>query len=370
MLALALNMRAQADPAASADPIPLGVMRKAVLEDAKPYEVAVGAVPTTILMPGPIEAFEGNHITTKPDTAANVFLEHQPGTRFFSVKALYPGMADLNVILGDSVYSFRFYYSENSPTRTLTIASAKADGTGSPEGAVRITARRLYDILQDAKTYFAVKEQHPELERTIQVAAPGTVLEYLGYRIVIDQVFRFERDDTLVFRVVFLNDTEAPLYYRPGEIALRVGRNLYWPSFAQVSRVMPPRGPARLAWEISPDVASLEIVNPRGQKASLIDRLSAPLSELGEYVVTARGKNGRADSIKFKVVFPLPAGEPNPLVVSKGAREFGIRLLSVTQPEPGQNFGYVCYTGTSDGGRADLSLENEFHLIVPTRETP
>ena len=161
MLALALNMRAQADPAASADPIPLGVMRKAVLEDAKPYEVAVGAVPTTILMPGPIEAFEGNHITTKPDTAANVFLEHQPGTRFFSVKALYPGMADLNVILGDSVYSFRFYYSENSPTRTLTIASAKVDGIGSPEGAVRITARRLYDILQDAKTYFAVKEHTP-----------------------------------------------------------------------------------------------------------------------------------------------------------------------------------------------------------------
>ena len=370
MLALAFNPCARADPAASAGPIPLGVMRKAILEDAKPYEVAVGAVPTTVLMPGPIEAFEGNHITTKPDTAANVFLEHQPGTRFFSVKALLPGDADLNVILGDSVYSFRFYYSENSPTRTLTIAAAKAAGAESPEGAVRITTRRLYDILQDAKTYFAVKEQHPELERTIQVAAPGTVLEYPGYRVVIDQVFRFERDDTLVFRVVFLNDTEAPLYYRPGEIALRVGRNLYWPSFAQVSRVIPPRGPARLSWEVSPDVASFEIANPKGQKASLLDRLSAPLSDLGEYVVTARGKNGRTDSLKFKIEFPLPAGEPDPLVVSKGGHEFGIRRLVLSQPEPGQNFGYVCYTGTSDGGRAGLSLDNEFHLIVPARATP
>ena len=370
MLALASTLRAQSDPAASAESLPLGVMRKAVLEDGRPYEVAVGAVPTTILMPGPIEAFEGNHITTKPDTVANVFLEHQPGTRFFSVKALLPGMADLNVILGDSVYSFRFYYSADSPTRTLTLAPAKAPGDGPAGGAVRISARRLYDILQDAKTYFVVKDQHPELERTIQVSVPGTVLEYPGYRLVIDQVFRFERDDTLVFRVVFLNDTEAPLYYRPGEIALRVGRNLYWPSFAQVSRVIPPRGPARLTWEVSPDVVSLEISNPEGQKASLLDRLSAPLSDLGEYAVTARGKGGRTDSLKFRVVFPVPAGAPNPLVVSKGGREFGIRRLVLSQPEPGQNFGYVCYTGTSDGGRADLSLENEFHLILPARGTP
>jgi hypothetical protein len=369
MLALALNLRARADPAASAEPAPLGVMRKALLEDATPYEVAVGAVPTTILMPGPIEAFEGNHITTKPDTAANIFLEHQAGSRFFSVKALLPGTADLNVILGDSVYSFRFYYSASNPTRTLTLAPAKAAGAGAPDRAVRITARRLYEILQDAKSYFVVKDQHPELERSIKVAAPGTVMEYPGYRIVIDQVFRFERDDTLVVRVIFLNDTEAPLYYRPGEIALRVGRNLYWPSFAQVSRVIPPRGPARLAWEISPDVVSLEIVDPKGRKASLLDRLSAPLSDLGQYVVTAKGKNDRADRLKFQVVFPVPAGEPDPLIVAKGS-EFGIRRLVLSQPEPGQSFGYVCYTGTSDGGRAGLSLDNEFRLIVPTRGTP
>jgi len=370
MLALAPNLRAQADPATTAVAPPLGTMRKAVLEDAKPYEVAVGAMPTTILMPGPIEAFEGNHITTKPDTVANVFLEHQPGTRFFSVKALLPGTADLNVILGDSVYSFRFYYSENNPTRTLTLAPAKAPGAGAQDHAVHITARRLYDILKDAKTYFVVKEQHPELERAIQVAAPGTVLEYPGYRIVIDQVFRFDRDDTLVFRVIFLNDTESPLYYRPGEIALRVGRNLYWPSFAQVSRVIPPRGPAQLSWEVSPDVVSLELANPKGQKASLLDRLSVPLSEQGDYVVTARGKNGRTDSLKFRVVFPVPPGEPDPLVVAKGSKEFGIRKFALSQPEPGQNFGYVCYSGAADGGRADLSLENDFRLIVPTRGTP
>ena len=370
MLLLAPSLHAEADTAAANMAPPLGTMRKAVLEDATPYEVAVGAVPTTILMPGPIEAFEGDHITTKPETVANVFLKHQPGTRFFSVKALLPGTADLNVILGDSVYSFRFYYSETSPTRTLTLAPAKAAEPGSTDHAVRITARRLYDILQDAKTYFVVREQHPELERTIQVAAPGKVMEFPGYRVVIDQVFRFDRDDTLVFRVIFLNDTEAPLYYRPGEIALRVGRNIYWPSFAQVSRVIPPRGPAHLSWELSPDVVSLEIASPKGRKASLLDRLSAPLSDPGEYVVTARRKGGQADSLRLKVAFPAPPGEPDPLVITRDSNEFGIRRLVLSQPESGQNFGYICYTGTADGRRASLSIENDFQLIVPTQGTP
>ena len=363
--ALCAGLCARADEPTA--PPPLGVMRKAILEDSKPYEVGIGAIPTTILMPATIEAFEGNNITAKPDTVANVFLQHEPGTRFFSVKSLLPGPADLNVILGDSVYSFRFYYSGN-PTRTLTLAPAPQIGT--PREEFSITPRRLYDILQDAKTYFAIREQHPELERTIQVAAPGKVLEYPGYRIVIDQVFRFDRDDTLVFRVIFLNDTEETLYYRPGEIGLRIGRNLYWPSFAQVPRVIPARGPARLTWEVSPDVVSLEIANPKGRKASLLDRLSAPLSDLGEYVLTARGRKGVGDTLRFQVQFPVPPGEPNPMIVGKGAKDFGIRGLVLAQPEPGQNFGYVCYTGTADGGRADLSLENDFSLIVPTRTAP
>ena len=369
MAAVAAGARAQPEqPPAVALP-PVGVMRSAVLEDVKPYEVAIGALPTTVLMPEAIEAFEGSNITTAPNTAAAVFLQHQPGTRFFSVKSLLPGTADLNVIVGDHVYSFRFFHSQN-PTRTLTITPAATAASVRPVRTVRITARRLYDLLQDAKTYFAVKEQHPDLDRPIQVAAPGKVLEYPGYRIVIDQVFRFDRDDTLVFRAVFLNDTDAALYYQPAEIGLRVGQNLYWPSFAQVPRVIPPREPARLTWEVSPDVASLEITNPRGQKASLLDRLTAPLAEPGDYAVTAKAKDGRADTVKFAVKFPRPAQEPNPLVVTKGAREFGLRRLVLVQPESGQNFGYVCYTGTADGRRAGLSLKNDFSLIVPTRATP
>ena len=283
-------------------------MRKAVLEDAKPYEVAIGAVPTTILMPAPIEAFEGNNITTKPDTVANVFLAARAGHAVFQRQVASAGRGrperhprrfglQLPVLL----------FGKQSHA-DLDPRPGEAPRSRVPEGSVRITARRLYDILQDAKTYFVVKEQHPELERTIQVAAPGKVLEYPGYRIVIDQVFRFDRDDTLVFRVIFLNDTEAPLYYRPGEIALRVGRNLYWPSFAQVQ---PGHPAARAGAAYLGGFARCRFPGNRQPEGP---ESLAPRPALGAALRSGRvcrdrpGKNGHTDSLKFRVAVPGAGG--------------------------------------------------------------
>ena len=271
---------------------PIGTMRKALLQDSKPYEVGIGAIPTTILMPAPIEAFEGNNISTTPGVPTIAFLQHTPGTRFFSVKAVIPGTADLNVIIGDAVFSFRFTFSMN-PTRTLTIEVPGKARAEKPARTVHITARRLYEITQDAKTYFTVAQQYPEFDRAIEVTTPGKIIEYPGYRLVIDQVFRFDRDDTLVFRVAFLNDTASPRYYKPAEIGLRIGRNIYWPSFAQVSGSMAPRVPARIAWDVSPDVGSIIVKNPAGQVADLSDRSMAELGELGTYTIIATAKDGR-----------------------------------------------------------------------------
>ncbi len=352
-----------------ATPIPLGVMRRMYLQDSRPYEVGVGALPTTILLPEVIEAFEASNITTQPNTVAPVFLQHRDGTRYFSVKALVPGTADLNVILKNTLYSFRFYFTDN-PVRTLTIEPPPPAEAGADSPPLPITARRLYDILQEAKTYFLLRDQHPELQRSMAVVSPGKVLEYPGYRVVIDQVYRFERDDTLVIRAVFLNDDLRPRHYRPEDVGLRVGRNLYWPSFAQLPGTIPGRAPAEITWELSPDVASLTLTPPTGPSSDLTHLVSATLSEPGRYTLRATGPQGRTDTISLVVRFPVPAQEASPAIVSKGPQDFGLRKLILRPPEPGQNFGYVCYTGTADGQRANLSLENDFSLVVPAPLSP
>ncbi|WP_145929162.1 hypothetical protein [Termitidicoccus mucosus] len=366
VIALASTAQAADQPPAVETP-PVGVMKKLLLQDTTPYEVAVGAVPTTILMPFPIDGMDGNGITTQAHTVAPVFLQHEQGTRFFSVKALLPGTADLNVIIGERVYSFRFYYSEN-PTRTLSISEPKKGSSIAQARRISVTPKRLHDILNDAKTYFVIKKQHPELQRSIEVAAPGKVIEYPGYRVVIDQVFRFDRDDTLVFRAIFINDSDEPLHYKPQEVGLRVGRNIYWPSFAQLPGEIPARNPARVTWELSPEIETVAITDPEGRTAEVKTKKGALLSQTGRYKIVASTAKRRTDTLYFSINYPVSADEPNPLVVSKGDRDFGIRKLTVTQPEAGQNIGYITYTGTSDGRRADISIDNDFLLVVDARK--
>ena len=376
-LAAALSAAEPLPPAPPMTPAglpPLGVMRRMYLQDSRPYEVGVGALPTTILLPDVIEAFEASNITTVPNTVAPVYLQHRDGTRYFSVKALVPGTADLNVILKNSLYSFRFFYTDN-PVRTLTIEpppAAPVSGPGAASGGppLRITARRLYDILQDAKTYFLLRDQHPELPRGIAVVSPGKVIDYPGYRVVVDQVFRFDRDDTLVIRAVFLNDDPLPRHYRAADVGLRIGRNLYWPSFAQLPGLIPGRVPAEIAWELSPDVTTLMITNPDGQSADLTQRVTALLLGPGCYTLVAAGAHGRTDTVSFEVHYPASTPDASPVLVSKGPHSFGVRKLTLRPPEAGQNFGYVCYTGTADGQRAELSLENDFSLVVPATLSP
>ncbi|WP_342751162.1 hypothetical protein OH491_28030 (plasmid) [Termitidicoccus mucosus] len=57
VIALASTAQAADQPPAVETP-PVGVML--LLQDTTPYEVAVGAVPTTILMPFPIDGMDGN----------------------------------------------------------------------------------------------------------------------------------------------------------------------------------------------------------------------------------------------------------------------------------------------------------------------
>lgn len=348
---------------------PLGVMQRAYLQDSTPYVVGIGSVATTIMLPGPIEAFEGTNITTQPNTLAAAYLQHTQGTTFFSVKAILPGVSDLNVILNGAIYSFRFIPSD-APTRSLVISPVPSPAAAAKARTLRLSAERLYQIVQEAKTYFVIQEQHPELQRPIEVTKPGTIIPLRECTVVLDQIFRFDRDDTLVFRVVFLNDQPTPLTYSPGEIALRAGKNLYWPSFAQLSGNIPPLQPATLSFELSPDITKLELTKPDGS-TSEIRQTTQRLTETGAYVLTASDAAGKTDRVKFAVKYPVPPNEALPLVVGDDPKGFGIRKLTLAHPYPGQSFGYICYSGTADGQRAELSLDQNFALLFkPTPASP
>jgi hypothetical protein len=80
-------------------------------------------------------------------------------------------------------------------------------------------------------------------------------MNYDDFEIRLEEAFRFDPQDTLVFRVVLRNKTDKEIDYRPQGFSLRVGERLYWQSISDASGVMPPKSdsPAYFASTGTPD---------------------------------------------------------------------------------------------------------------------
>jgi hypothetical protein len=54
-------------------------------------------------------------------------------------------------------------------------------------------------------------------------------------------VWRFEEEDTLVFRIELENPSDTTIYYKPQDLAVRLEDRIYTQSVADASGIMPPK---------------------------------------------------------------------------------------------------------------------------------
>lgn len=281
--ALGLHLAATVLLAQSAQPAPAfgqaaGLIQRMPLTDLAVYSVGISdLIPTTILLPDPPQTFTGVGFTKDDSKAAPVFIEHQPGTTWFTVRALMPdAAADLNILLNGKAYSFHFYLSR-TPHRTLTLFTPKAQEIGAATRSPRITVERLIAILDEAKAYLSVRQHYPNLYRPIQFSAPGSITPYRDFKVVTDMLWKFPSDDTIVFRVIFLNEAPHPLRYDPQIVGARVRGSVvtYWKSISDLDGFVPAAKRVTLpdgTVKVSPGQAFGYFAitgNPDGSKAGL-----------------------------------------------------------------------------------------------------
>jgi len=68
------------------------------------------------------------------------------------------------------------------------------------------------------------------------------VSDFNDYQIQIEAAFRFNSEDTLVFRVAITNAADTPLIYQPDSFAVRAGNRLYPQSISDADGTVPPEG--------------------------------------------------------------------------------------------------------------------------------
>ncbi len=95
--------------------------------------------------------------------------------------------------------------------------------------------------------------------------------------IQIEEAFRFNAEDTLVFRLVITNKMDAPLIYQPDSFTLRAGNRLYPQSISDGDGTVPPKGRSIVYFAVSgtPEGGRNEL-SLRNAFTVLVTRLSPP----------------------------------------------------------------------------------------------
>lgn len=214
-------------------------IRSYPLDERTVYTVAVGCdAPTTCVFPGPLSALEAANLSARPEDRPPVLLSHQSGSAFFSVRALAAdARAAVNVIYRGRVFVLNLVGGA-SPDRAVTFVEEPQAGART---AGVVDREVLRSLVARTKALPLLQAQHPAIAHETDRATPGTMSHYRGFTVTVEEVCRFDAEDTLILRLRLENTGGTPVHYDPAAIAVRVGRVVCPVSLAEASGVIPPR---------------------------------------------------------------------------------------------------------------------------------
>jgi hypothetical protein len=235
---------------------------------------------TTINFPGAITAIDGAGITVDGKTPGLFQLAHSKGSAFLSVRALFTkASANLNIRWNDHTYVFELMESD-LPVLSLNMAAMPAPEEAGVGHAPEVSPLKLLALLDKARAFPLLKAQQPESVANVDFTTydgQPLVSDFNDYSIQIEEAFRFNAEDTLVFRLAITNRIDGPLIYQPDSFALRAGNRLYPQSISDADGTVPPKGQSIVYFAVSgtPDGGRNEL-SLRNAFRVLLTRLSPP----------------------------------------------------------------------------------------------
>ncbi len=200
--------------------------------------------------------------------------------RFFPcAPSLRRAAGNLNVRWNNRTYVFELSASD-TPTLSLIMESPPAPEELGAGRAPEVSPLKLLALLDKAKAFPLLKSQQPESVADVGFTtydAKPLASDFNDYEIQIEQSFRFNAEDTLVFRVGITNKTGTPLIYQPDSFALRAGDRLYPQSISDSDGHVPPNGRSIVYFAVTgtPDGGRNEL-SLKNQFTVLVQRLSLP----------------------------------------------------------------------------------------------
>ncbi len=228
-------------------------IRDFVLDPQQAVDLPVSREITTVVFPGPITAVAGADILidrgkeaveVEESTPLRFHVTHAPGANFLLVRSLQVGAAARLVV----IYEGSAYVTELRSVATDSVASAifkratapaavRVDGPPDP---VRFSPRIGLSLLDRARAFPVLSRTLPRAVEGVTLRAQNRKVTLPNLEITVQEVYRFPREDAVVFLLGLKNTTDCVLDLAPSTFAARVAQERFGQSIANGPRTLGP----------------------------------------------------------------------------------------------------------------------------------
>ena len=218
----------------------LNQFREFRLAQGQIYEILVksGDGVTTVTFPSAISKIAGINVAV--DGSRDFIISAKPGSYYFNLAARKKGASGtLTVIHNRQTYIL--YLRQDDKRAYASVNFAAASGSPSFSRGKSVSPARLLSMIDLVKGYDLIRQRYPnELRDTVR-AENHRIFKFEKFRIELLEVVRFNREDTLVFKLLLHNETAEEIAYDKFSFSVQAGNSTYYMSAADASGVMPPK---------------------------------------------------------------------------------------------------------------------------------
>jgi hypothetical protein len=228
-------------------------IRNATLDPNQTVDLPVSREVTTVMFPGALTAVAGSDmlidrgreaIEVEEGTPLRFHVTHAPGSNFVLLRSLQPDSSGrLTAIFEGAAYVIQLRSVQTDSVASLIFKrdeghhAVKVDGPPTP---VRFSPRIGLSLLDRARAYPVLVKAMPRAVEGVTLRAQNRITQLPNLEITVQEVYRFSKEDAVVFLLRLRNTTDSVIDLIPSSFAARVAQERFDQAIANGPRTLGP----------------------------------------------------------------------------------------------------------------------------------
>ena len=226
-------------------------IRELFLDPSQAADLPISREITTVMFPGVITAMAGadmlieggkGAVEVEEGTSVRFHVTHAPGSNFILVRSLQPEAAGrLTAIFEGSAYILQLRSVEGESVASAIFKRANSQTAvrvDAPTEPVRFSPRIGLSLLDRARAYPVLVKTLPKAVEGVTLRAQNRKVDLPNLQITVQEVYRFSKEDAVVFLLSLKNTTDKALDLSPSTFAARVAQERFEQSIANGPRTL------------------------------------------------------------------------------------------------------------------------------------